>query len=347
MSAPEKPLRQLRSFMDRPIGVVVALVAVLAIGIPVAWIAVQLDEVVEEDATVDLDVPGVTLAVRTGEGPTALAVSRGVLWVLSSAEEMLTAIDPDGEVDRHPVGVAVTELAIGEDAVWVGGTDPVAIIRLEPGASVLTGDRITRHGLPGRPAGLLWATELVWVTTDDGALLRLDPDGFEADRTDDFDPGAPGRRPMAVGEGAVWVASPNGRVLGLDPGTGRPVSAIETGGTPSNLAFHGDHLWLVDGARLISVDPRAGVVVSTVEVDLALGDLASAGTTLWVTAPDAGLLIEVDPAAGTVTGTAPIGGKPTALALQGDHIWIALEEEGVVARFDVGALAAQFRRNGG
>ena len=93
---------------------------------------------------------------------------------------------------------------------------------------------------------------------------------------------------MAVGEGAVWVLSGNGKLLKVDPATNEIAARVSVGDSPSQLAVYGGGVWALVQAkeyRLVRVDPQTMRVVASEDIGpipkIGEGALAAGGGYVW------------------------------------------------------------------
>ena len=216
---PNAPSRVARPIRVRdPAGLVVADGSV--------WVAgSEGDEVLRFDAATGRPQGA---PIRVGRRPTDLAFGAGAVWVAGSGDGTVTRIDArSGRADK-PVEVArrqVLGLTYGEGRVWVAKTDaaqpgrPVDVVALDPESYELDGAAVrVQTGLPLRLAaglGSAWATQVGGVHASGReqppTVARIDPE----DRRQRGMPARVGARPVgiAVGEGAVWVASATDRTI--------------------------------------------------------------------------------------------------------------------------------------
>jgi YVTN family beta-propeller protein len=110
--------------------------------------------------------------------------------------------------------------------------------------------------------------------------------------TDRF-PVPAGGASVRAGLGAVWVAYPNeGRLLRVDPDTGRIVARIPVGDGPRFMDVGAGAVWVMnqlDGS-VSRVDPDTNRVAATIPVDLHIegGDLTVGAGSVWVREGDRG-----------------------------------------------------------
>ena len=167
---------------------------------------------------------------------------------------------------------------------------------------------------------------------------------------------------LAIGAGAVWVAStPSHTVTRIDPSTNAVVDTVSTGGNfdpfhgPSRLAFGHGTMWVLDGTVDCScvhrIDPATNTVVATIKLGTPTGPrIAPLGIAVqldavWIAvragtedAPD-GSVLRVDPATNTVSaiigaGSNPEFGGPTGIAAEPGSVWAGVPSLKSVVRID-------------
>ena len=142
----------------------------------------------------------------------AIAAGEGWVWVVRRNREVVRISPDDGELADGVAAVpGAFSVTVGESAAWALGTDG-NLTRIDPGTGEAAGDPVPT----GQPLDVAAGLGYVWVASANGTVLRIDPKtGTEA--------GAPleaGKeaQSIAIGEGAVWVASPaDGAVFRITP----------------------------------------------------------------------------------------------------------------------------------
>ena len=179
--------------------------------------------------------------------PTGVTFGHGSVWTVSSGYGTLSRIDPtSGEVvAKIEVGRGAVDVAVDEEtgAVWVAGLYlPKDYDDYDPSED------------PG-------ANKLSRVDPKTNRLVEEIP--VRANAPDG------GAQNVAAGEGAVWVASADGRLLEVDPATNEVVATVPLGDYSSDLAVTGGSVWVSgqnrSGTWLKRVNPR------TAEVDWSRG----------------------------------------------------------------------------
>jgi streptogramin lyase len=227
----------------------------LVVGEGAVWAAtrsslVRIDPETNEATTVhELDGPPLVPGVTTGDGS---------VW-LSGPRTTMVRIDPGSgeEIASIDLGTTVRAVAFGEGMAWAGTNDSLA--RIDPALNRVTGTVATPLGTAGVAVGSgnVWVTgesgdEVVRVDPDtleitarieahlpgpidasaddvwfgfqnDAKLNRVDPTSARVTATVRLDERLTRPIPLsiAIGDTAVWVAVLGGRVLEIDPRTGR------------------------------------------------------------------------------------------------------------------------------
>jgi ABC-type transport system substrate-binding protein/class 3 adenylate cyclase len=237
------------------------------------------------DAVLAVDTAtGQQQSVQVGDGPDAVAVGAGSVWVANAGDGTVSEVNPSAQrVVGVPiyVGNGPTGIAVGGGAVWVALSLDGAVAKIDPHT-----DRVVKTFSVGtNPTRVAFGFGKVWVTNESvGTVTPIDPARGVAES-----PIAVGRGPngLAVDAGAVWVSnSLDGTVSRLDPST-LAVTASRVGDDPQGITVVGDTVWVAArrSAEMVRLDARTGQVVSRLAVGAnpqdvtALGDRAAITTT--------------------------------------------------------------------
>jgi hypothetical protein len=128
---------------------------------------------------------------------------------------------------------------------------------------------------------------------------------------------------VAVGEGSVWVAWPDG-VVKVDERT-RSAAAITlpTGAQPRAIAIGGGAAWvLADG--ILRIDPATGHADVLAPPVLSRSGLGFAQGSLWVgeRTPERSIVSRVSPETGAVTGQVEIRGRIERIDVSDNGVWV-------------------------
>jgi len=214
----------------------------------------------------DLATEGVAARIPTGlgdsDGELSLAAGADSVWVLSSADGILSRID----VERNEVTATIRVMANSFCADFAFG-------------SVW----ITNSGSPEGSSA--------------GSVQRIDPATNEVVATI---PAGPAPRFLAAGEGGVWTLNwGDGSVTRIDPGTNQVVTNIPLGmeGGGGDIATGGGRVW-VRGTKVLlaSIDPVTNQVTTLYGPPAGSGAVRVADDLVWVTAHDTNTVWAIRPA---------------------------------------------------
>src|SRR6266542_6710524 len=165
-----------------------------------------------------------------------LAFGAGSLWIASG--ERLTRVDPSNDRVLASIPIAAEDsgpagVAFGAGAVWVPVAVPGSVWRIDPASNKVVAKIPLGESLAGF-IGVTAADNAVWVSSGEqqdgqrgGVLIRLDPRRNRGAARVPL-PGVPSD--VAAARDSVWVAMTTGLVLVVEPGRGRTVGAVDTGG---------------------------------------------------------------------------------------------------------------------
>ena len=183
---------------------------------------------------------------------------------LTAAANSVAVIDPhtDRVVADTSVGVAPGDVAAGVGGVWVVNTDDHTLSNIDPASRrvvsvVPVGGNVDALAAD---AGALWT-----VDSTRGVASRIDPTFGSVIRSvavgDKFEFWQLATNPIAVGDGAVWVAN-NASGVKRIPDRGASVPLIGVGNDPSAIAVGLGAAWVADDAdgTVSRIDPTHGVL---------------------------------------------------------------------------------------
>ena len=155
------------------------------------------------------------------------ATTTGAVWRIVPAPRRRFAVIQQG---------CCGPVAVGLGSIWVVGDFGVDRLDANSGAHQAHID------LPFRASGLAIEPHGVWLTDPmSDHVWRVDP------RTNALEVSVQvGEHPsaVAVGAGAVWVASGDGTVSRVDPETDRVTKTIVLGGTPNGIGYGSGAVWV-------------------------------------------------------------------------------------------------------
>lgn len=233
------------------------------------------------------------MKLRAIGGGLVILLARAAMAVAQPAEPL----EPIG--DLHPrarihLGTTADWVAASDNAIWVGGTGPAAIHRIDPA----TNRQVVAIPLPGNPcSGLVVGFGAVWVPlcADRPLLARVDLE-TNAVRLFPVGPAGPEGGIAASGD-SLWLVTD-------------------------------------DAGTLARISPSNGVVRQTVSLPPGSYNPHSADGVVWVTAGGAGLVTAVDAGTGMVLAKVPTGPQPHFLTDGEGAIWTLNQGDGTVTRID-------------
>ena len=138
--------------------------------------------------------------VDVGNGPDAIAVGAGAVWVANGDDGTVSRIDPSGVVTTTiPVGHGPAAVAAADDGVWVADSLDGTLVRIDPATGAVS--YTARVGV--EPAAIALTPGAVWVAlARAGSVARVDPRSGKVVNVIHT-----GGRPvgLAAGRDGVWV----------------------------------------------------------------------------------------------------------------------------------------------
>jgi DNA-binding SARP family transcriptional activator/ABC-type branched-subunit amino acid transport system substrate-binding protein/streptogramin lyase len=248
-------------------------------------------------------------------GPARLADAGGGVWVGSDESQTVSQLDPKTLGVRRLVSVGAfpSDVAVGEQAVWIYDGRSGRVVKVDPSYGV---DTATRASAPNI--------------------------AYDSSRAD-FDPTS-----IAAGLGSVWLTDGSSRLVRIDPTTVKVVERIALHHPLNGVAVGTGSVWAISGAGAIvfRIDRRGRVTArvpivsepgfeSPYPLAIDVGEGA-----VWVLNSNTATVTRIDPAQRTVSATIPIGIErvPVRLAVGAGSAWVA-SSDGTLARIDVATNA--------
>ena len=203
---------------------------------------------------VDPTAGRVVARIAVGNGPSAVAVTDGAVWVANFSDDTVTRIDPStSAVAGGPIAVGDGPTAIAADAngAWVTSINDGLLTHVDP-----AGDSTSSIRVGNGPEGVAIATSGVWVTNSlDGTLSEIDTERMAIATTIPVGDGPTG---ITYGNASLWVANRyGGSIAKVDPRTAQ-ADRIGVAGQPVASVFAGNDLWV---ATLASPTAHLGGVL--------------------------------------------------------------------------------------
>jgi streptogramin lyase len=191
-------------------------------------------------------------------GLNGIAAGAGSVWVSSADDETIFRIDPGTNqvIAAIQVDLALQQMAVTEDAVWV------------------TGLKLTR------------TDDGVWVASPSNpGLTRIDPITNEVSARIPLDCGT---RNVAVDDTAIWVPCDVAPVVyRIDPLTNQVLARIAIPDRSRHIASDSNAVWVTTGNTLTRIDPATNQVTAIYSFGEGLVDVIAAQGELFVTTESA------------------------------------------------------------
>lgn len=178
-----------------------------------------------------------------------------------------------------------------------------------------------RWRLPGGPDWLAVDDAGVWIKRDDGTVDRITPDTGEIDLTIQLGGELCQGLGIGLGAVWACAGSDVVR-LDPQTGQVVATLAVGKAASQGHLVTAFDRLWILtgDGSTLVGVDPGSGAPVTTIPLGARGTDLAVGEAGLWVVSQLDGQVLRIDPA-GTVALRVTGVERPIAVAVS-DQVWV-------------------------
>ena len=275
-----------------------------AVGEGSVWVGNRDDNTLLRIDARSLDI---VRTIGLGVAPTDVELGAGSVWVLSDwallrIDPAINAVVATVRLPRGSSQARWTHMEVGATAVYVCRCVPIptrGLVRIDPVTRDIT---YVREGPVGQ------------IAYGEGALWALT--GYEADTIERIDPKSKavvatislervgelhGYRPrIAVGEGAIWVASRQS-LWRINPATNRFVGSVPVG-----------------------IEAQGSFAAGKAE-----GSVAAGYGSVWIMSFGDGVLLRVDPESQTVAKTIPLGtliypANLDAIAAGEGAVWIAV-----------------------
>ena len=278
----------------------------------------------------------VVSSVAVGDGPTAVAVGSGRVWVASYRDGTLWQIDPgSGSTRKIPAFGRPYAVTIHKGGAYVAALGPGQFAGNVSTFDAVTGGRVGGIGkfvcsLASGAYGV-WVAGCpnVWQLSSEGATQNprirasvvipfpraLSAGNYREALAD-----------MAVGEGAVWVTgdAADRRLWRIDPAQHRIAATIPLAFPPGGIAAGGGAVWVSDqlGDRVIMIDPATNRVGRSIPVGRGAAGVTFGSGSVWVAGAIAHTVTRIDPATARVVATIPVAASPQAVATGEGALWV-------------------------
>jgi virginiamycin B lyase len=225
------------------------------------------------------------------------------------------------------VGKTADWVAVTADAVWVGGTGPFAVHRIDP----KTNERVASVALAGEPcAGLAIGFGSLWVPlcTEAPSLARIDLAANRLTATFAVGPAAP-EGGITTGAGNVWlVTDRSGSLARIDPVTGAIRQTVKVPAGSYNPLFSDGEIWVTraESAEVTALNASTGSLIASVGTGPNPRFLTAAAGAIWTLNQGDGTLTRIDAQSHRATTTIALGtpGHGGDLGAGGGMVWTTM-----------------------
>jgi len=222
------------------------------------------------------------------------------------------------------IGGTADWVAITSDGVWVAGSKPFTLRRIDPATNKVA----AIVNLPGEAcSGIESGFESIWVPlcTEKPSLLRLDASTAKVSATLDVGPAGP-EGGIAASEDSIWlVTDTHGTLSRIDPATNQVRQTVRIPAGAINPIFSDGFIWVSghNSNSLIVVDAQRGKVAAEIPVGPQPQFLTEGAGSVWTLNQGDGTITRVDTKTRKVVATvrAGIPGLGGDLCFGAGRIW--------------------------
>jgi streptogramin lyase len=278
----------------------------------------------------------------------------GLAFLLDRSTPTSIRLSPDsvglvdaksGRVTRsYTVGREPSALTVADHAVWVANYEDGTVTRIDPATRRTVTITLGGHW---HPTGIAGFRGMVWVWTQEGLLIPIDPRyeqaGAPVRLAQPAEPGAEHGR-VAAGGGSLWITIPEATLLRVDPAHPEHRDTITPQwGAAGPIVEYDGRLWVAgsgSAAYVFPVAERTGELGTGISVGGPIHGLAVAGNTVWVLsggpafAQPRPVLRAVDLRDQLPRARVSVGEDPVAVAAAARSIWVANRSDRTLSRVD-------------
>jgi virginiamycin B lyase len=217
--------------------------------------------------------------IPVGVHPAAIAFGAASVWVGDFGAAEVYRIDPASNTITATIRLEsnVGGLArAGDGSMWVSEYDSGAVDRIDPATNTVT----QRTKVGGNAEAIAFAAGKTWVTNNGGYVTPVDRSGKAGRRirvAHDVDA-------IVSTPRGLWVATYDGGVVArIDPRRAKVVRRVQFHGQGGGIAYFRRKLFVSDySGRVLRLDPSSGRTLKRVRVGSEPRDLVAAAGALWV-----------------------------------------------------------------
>jgi len=237
-------------------------------------------------------------------------------------------------------------------AEQVQDPEPAPVILPTPASSVPLEERLQAAIEVSFPDEVVSVQGFVWVKTDDGRVVQIDPatntvaGDIRLDSTTNSHDYCQG---LGTDGAYVWSCATRGDenfrtidLVRIDPATRSVVATVDAGKIfdQYNMPFLDNRIWVLtgDGSTLVGIDTGTYQAGPSIDLGVRCFQVAAASDSLLVTCKLDNLLLRVDPQSMQVTQQVTISPSPWNVRVSEDAVWVGVRN--AVHRLDPVSLAA-------
>lgn len=206
------------------------------------------------------------------------------------------------------IGATADWVLATREAVWVAGTNPQAVFRIDPKINGMDATVI----IPGEAcSGMAAGFGSVWVPIcgKNAGLIRIDAEKKTIIATLPIAPAAP-EGGIAASEDSVWmVTDRNGTLARIDPSTNKLKQEIAIPAGSYNPVFSNGVVWVsgFESNVVTAVDAATGKILKSVRVGPKPRFLTAGGGSIWTLNQGDGSVSRIDEKTRKVVATIQVG----------------------------------------
>lgn len=225
------------------------------------------------------------------------------------------------------IGETADWVLVTNDAVWVAGTKPYSVQRIDP----MTNRIVAKVVLPGEAcSGLAFGFKSVWIPVcgKRPTLIRVDAEKNAVIAALPV-PAVEAEGGISTSDDSVWlVTDKNGTLSRIDPSTNSVRQKVSIPPGSYNPIFSDGIVWITGAERglLTAVDALTGSVLDSVAVGSKPRFLTAGGRSIWTLNQDDGTVSRVDEKSRKVIATIQLGipGTGGDVDYGGDSVWLTV-----------------------
>jgi YVTN family beta-propeller protein len=267
--------------------------------------------------------------VAVNAKPVGIAAGENSLWVANVEGETVSRIDARTRRRVATIGTGrrATDVAVTTHWVWIGNGSDGSLSRIDPRTNSVT----KTADVAGRSAvfhhgeyGVATRGNSLWVAGGGRAVLHLDADTGAIERRIPL-----GTTPLAiaVGDGSVWVATADDRIVRIDPRSA--VTSDVNLDWPVVVGIGADGVWVGSNppeqrGSVWQVDPYSLNLSRQTAVPDPVA-IAVSPHAVWIASGRDDRVYRINPNTNEVVAIIKLQGRPAGVALAAGVVWVTVD----------------------